>query len=153
MTVRHFKAGDEEAFRALNEAWIRQWFAVEPKDLEVLGAPCENIIEPGGAIFMAEEDGQAVGCCALLRRSDSEFEIGKMAVAEACRGKGCGGMLLTRAIEFARANACKRLYLESSHKLPSAIRLYERAGFTHVPAELVQPSPYSRSDVYMELHL
>lgn len=39
LTFRSFHAGDETAFRELNEAWIRQYFEIEAKDLEVLGDP------------------------------------------------------------------------------------------------------------------
>ena len=143
---------DATAFRELNEAWIVEYFAIEPKDREVLGDPVEHIIRPGGEIVMAILDNRAVGCCALLPTADG-FELGKMAIAEECRGQGLGKQLVAHVIERARERGAKRLYLESSTKLPNAIHVYESQGFRHLPPERVRRSPYARSNVYMELFL
>ena len=153
LTFRSFQPGDETAFRELNEAWIRQYFSIEPKDVEVLGDPVEHIIRAGGQIVMATIGDQAVGCCALLAMADGGFELGKMAVAEECRGQGVGKRLLAHVVERARQLGAKRLYLETSTRLPNAIHLYEAQGFTHLPPEHVRRSPYARSNQYMELFL
>ena len=142
---------DATAFRELNEAWIMQYFALEAKDLEVLGDPVKYILRPGGEIVMAMLDNRAVGCCALLPMSDAGFEIGKMAVSEGCRGQGIGKKLLAYVIERAWQLGAKRLYLETNAKLPNAIHIYEAQGFRHLPPERVLPSPYARSGIYMEL--
>jgi GNAT superfamily N-acetyltransferase len=150
---RMFESGDETAFRELNEAWIREYFAIEPKDVEVLGDPVRHILDRGGEIVMAIQSGNPVGCCALLAMAERCFEIGKMAVAEGFRGQGIGRGLLIHAIERGRERGAKRLYLETSTKLPNAIHLYESQGFCYLPPERVQPSPYSRSDLFMEMFL
>lgn len=153
LIFRPFQAGDETAFRELNEAWIRQFFAIEAKDLEVLGDPVEHILRPGGEIVMAILDERPVGCCALLAMPEGSFELGKMAVAEEHRGRGVGKELLAAVVDRARQIGAKRLYLETSTKLPNAIHLYERQGFSHLPPERVRQSPYARSNVYMEMFL
>jgi putative acetyltransferase len=153
LTFRSFQPGDEAAFRELNEAWIKQFFVIEPKDIEVLGDPAEHILRPGGEIVMAISDGRAIGCCALLRMTGGSFELGKMAVAEDFRGSGVGRKLLTHVIERAKQIGAKRLYLETSTRLPNAIHLYEAHGFKHLPEERIRRSPYARSNLYMELHL
>lgn len=153
LTFRQFQPGDERAFRELNEAWIRQYFAIEPKDVEVLGDPAGHILHPGGHIVMAIADDRAVGCCALLKMLEGSYEIGKMAVAEEFRGQGVGKKLLARVVEFAREIGAKRLYLETSTKLPNAIHLYESQGFTYLPPDRIRKSPYERSDLYMEMFL
>ncbi len=153
LTFRPFQAGDETAFRELNEAWIRQYFEIEAKDAAVLGDPVLHILHPGGDIIIALLDNRPVGCCALLAMPDRCFEIGKMAVAEERRGQGIGKRLLARVIERGRELGAQRLYLETSTKLPDAIHLYEAQGFTNLPPERVRKSPYARSDVYMEMFL
>ena len=150
---RPFEPGDETAFRELNEAWIARNFVVEEKDWEVLNDPVGHILQPGGAIFLAMQEGVAVGTCALLAMRDSEFEVAKMTVAEHCRGLGIGRNLLAHVIEHARATGATRLYLETNNKLQSAIHVYESLGFRHLPPERVRPSPYARANVYMELRL
>jgi len=153
LTIREFAAGDEVAFRELNEEWIQRYFAMEPKDEESLADPWGSIIQPGGRIFLAHQDEKAVGCCALVVIGPGEFEVAKMAVTESARRGGIGRRLLETAITAARAIGARRLYLETNHKLEPAIRLYEAVGFRHIPKNRVAPSPYARSDVSMEMYL
>jgi putative acetyltransferase len=151
LTFRPFQTGDEIAFRELNEAWIQQFFSIEAKDLEVLCHPVEHILRPGGEIVMALLGKRTIGCCALLAMGGDTFEIGKMAVTEELRGSGIGRKLLVHVIQRGWQLGAKRLYLETSTMLPNAIHLYEAHGFRHLPPERVTPSPYARSNVYMEL--
>jgi putative acetyltransferase len=153
LIFRAFQAGDETAFRELNEAWIQQFFSIEAKDREVLGDPVGHILRPGGEIVMAILGDRAAGCCALLVMGEGSFEIGKMAVAEASRGLGVGRKLLARVIGRAREMSAKRLYLETNTKLPNATHLYEAQGFVRLPPERVRQSPYARLNVYMEMLL
>ena len=152
LMIREFMAGDEVAFRQLNEEWILREFAMESKDEEALADPRRTILERGGRIFLAVREGKTVGCCALLAMRPGEYEVAKMAVTESARGSGIGRSLLERVIAEARSLCATRLYLETNRKLTPAIRLYESLGFRHLPAERIVPSPYTRSNVRMELH-
>ena len=116
LTIRDFVAGDEIAFRNLNEEWIRRYFAMEPKDEESLADPRETILSHGGRIFFAVRRGVTVGCCALLAMGPGEYEVAKMAVTESVRGAGVGRRLLETVIAEARAAGARRLYLETNQK-------------------------------------
>jgi GNAT superfamily N-acetyltransferase len=151
--LRPFESGDETAFRELNESWIRKYFAIEEKDSEVLNDPLTYILKPGGHILMAVHAGSPIGCCALLPMEGDCFEVAKMCVSEELRGAGIGRRLLYHVVEYARSIGARRLYLETNTKLTNAIHLYEAVGFRHVPVERVQPSPYARANVYMEMPL
>ena len=151
VTIRDFESGDEAVFRALNEEWIVHYFAMEAKDEATFANPRATILDRGGRIFFAVREGRTVGCCALLAMAPGEFEVGKMAVTESAQRGGIGRRLLEKAIAEARAAGARRLFLETNRKLEGAIRLYEQLGFRHLPPERVRPSPYSRSDVAMEL--
>jgi N-acetylglutamate synthase-like GNAT family acetyltransferase len=151
--VRLFQAGDEQAFRTLNEAWITKYFRLEDKDRETLEDPDGHILSRGGQIFMALRNGQCIGCCGLIALTGGSMEVAKMAVAESERGQGIGRKLLDSAIDYAREHSVRRLYLETNSLLTNAIRLYESAGFKRLPAERIQPSPYARANVYMEMNL
>src|ERR1700694_3580703 len=135
ITIRDFVPGDQVAFRRLNEQWIRRHFVMEPKDEEAFADPRSTILNRGGRILFAVQDGEIVGCCALLAMRPGEFEVRKMAVAESSRRSGVGRRLLARAIEAARVSGAGRLYLETNKKLTAAIRLYESMGFQHIPPE------------------
>lgn len=152
MEVVPFDPRHAAAFRELNLAWITMHFQVEPKDLEVLGDPSRSVLERGGAIFIAEAAGVAIGCVALIPHGDDgTLELGKMAVAEEHRGRGLGRRLLTRAISHARSVGAPKVYLESNTKLAAAMHLYESVGFRRVPDRTA--SPYRRVDVAMVLDL
>lgn len=153
VTIREFRPGDEVSFRSLNEEWIARYFRIEPKEAEILADPKKMILDPGGRILFATLRDQCLGCCALRRISDTEFEVAKMAVTPACQGAGIGRKLLMAVIKTARILGAKRLYLETNHTLTPAIRMYESVGFTHIPPERRTPSPYQRADVYMEFYL
>jgi putative acetyltransferase len=151
VTVREFQPGDEIAFRQLNEEWIERYFRVEAKEQEVLADPKGTILDDGGRIFFATVENRCVGCCALRRLSDAEFEVAKMAVTPSFQGAGIGRKVLQVVVEAGRTMGARRLYLETNHTLTPAIRLYESVGFKHIPQERITPSVYARADVYMEL--
>ena len=153
VTIRDFRPGDEAAFRDFNEEWIVRYFRLEPKDRLSLDYPQSTILDRGGKIFIAEQDNHPVGCCALLPLGPGEFEVAKMAVAEASRGGGIGRQLLKTIIDAALAAGAHRLYIETNQKLVAAVRLYESLGFRHLPPERITPSPYARANVYMERYL
>jgi GNAT superfamily N-acetyltransferase len=151
--IRQFQPGDEAAFRTLNEEWITRYFRLEPKDEEVLADPQGSILEAGGKILFAVLGDQCVGCCALIRNRDGEFEVAKMAVTSAHKGQGIGRKLLEAVIATGRTAAARRLYLETNSKLEPAIRLYESVGFRHLAPDRIPPSPYARANVHMEMIL
>ena len=151
--IREFEPGDETAFRQLNEEWIMRYFGLEASDVEVLADPQKTILDRGGKIFFAVTHGRAIGCCALRRLSESEYEVAKMGVSSGWQGAGIGRKLLEAVIAAGHKMGASRLCLETNHILTPAIRLYESVGFRHVPLERIVPSDYARADVYMEMFL
>src|ERR1700758_962654 len=150
IAIRQFQPGDAAAFRRLNEEWITRFFRIEPKEEAVLADPQRTILGSSGRIFFATDGERCVGCCALIRLNDREFEVAKMAVEPSYQGAGIGRRLLLAAIAEGRNAGARRLYLETNHVLTPAIRLYESVGFKHIPADRIVPSQYARADVYME---
>lgn len=138
-----------EAFRKLNEQWIRALFVVEEEDLEQMGNPIESIISKGGFIYMAEYKGEAVGCFGALPCSKPEYdwELVKFAVNPAIQGKGIGSRIIEACLRRIRYLGGKTIFLESNKKCAAAVHLYEKYGFKHIP---VENSEYVRADVWME---
>ncbi|RZA20716.1 MAG: N-acetyltransferase [Lysobacteraceae bacterium] len=136
-------------FAALNIEWLEQWFLVEPYDREVLENPERHILATGGhVLFALDEQDRAIGTVALKHEGDGVYELTKMAVAPAARGRGIGRLLMDAALGLYRSLAGRELFLESSSKLAPALALYESVGFRHHPA----PRPgshYARADVHM----
>jgi len=150
LDIVDFRPEHGPAFKALNEAWIRKFFALEPKDVETLADPQGKIVDRGGRIFMALESGEAVGCVAMIALDDGGYEVAKMAVDESAQGRGVGRALLQRCIDQARALAAPRLYIETNSSLAAAVGLYRAMGFADLPA---RETPYARCDTWMELRL
>jgi N-acetylglutamate synthase-like GNAT family acetyltransferase len=153
ITFRLFQPGDAAAFRELNEQWIARYFRVEEQDRLVLEDPERTILKAGGQIIMAIAGDETVGCCALIPIRPGVFELAKMAVSERLRGHGIGRRLLEHAIARAKAIGAHTLELASNWKLANAVHLYESLGFRHLPPDRVEPSPYVRANVFMELDL
>lgn len=151
VVVRDFRPGDEAAFRDINLEWIERYFAVEQKDRDVLDDPYKYILDPGGAILIAEEEGAAVGVVSLVMMEGGSVELAKMGVRPSAQGKGAGRMLVDAAIAKARAMGMSRVYIETNSVLGPALKLYHAAGFQ--PLRERQPSPYARADVQLELFL
>jgi putative acetyltransferase len=149
MEIVDFRPELAPAFRSLNEAWITAMFALEPKDRLVLGDPRGQIIDKGGFVFFALENGAAVGCCALMALPDGGFEVAKMAVADGRKGAGYGRALMEACVARAKSAGAPRLYLETNSKLAPALALYRAFGFVEIAT--AKPSPYARADVIMEL--
>jgi GNAT superfamily N-acetyltransferase len=150
ISIVEYEDGHAQMFRTLNEAWIGKHFEIEPKDREIIDDPKGRILAKGGRIFIAEADGRAVGCVALIPMSDGGYEVAKLAVDESSRRTGLGRRLLQRCIEAGRRAGAHRLFLETNSRLAPARALYLAMGFRDLPPE---PTLYARCDCWMELKL
>jgi putative acetyltransferase len=132
--IRLARAGDAEAiasiihrafaeFRPLyTEAGFR---ATVIPAAEVLGRMSE------GPAWLAEFAGRALGTVAAVRRAE-ELYIRGMAVVPSARSRGIARLLLTEAERFGRSQGLTRALLSTTPFLHSAVRLYERAGYSAV---------------------
>lgn len=145
--------GDGTAFRELNEEWIRRYFTLEAKDRETLNDPQNAILRKGGRIYQVHAEGAIVGCVALIPMGNGVYELSKMAVSPAMRGRGIGRRLLEHTIAEARAIGATGLFLGSNSILKDAVHLYESLGFRHVPPEKLPEMHYARANVFMEMAL
>lgn len=143
-----FSPALSDHFRDLNLDWLEQYFYVEPHDHELLDHCEEVIINKGGYIFFYEQDGFISGTFALIKISEDVFELGKMAVSKAMRGKGIGQKMLQFCLSFAQQEGWKKLILYSNTSLENSIYIYRKFGFTEVPIDV--DNPYARGNIKME---
>ena len=151
LAIRAFSDDLAAAFRDINTEWITAMYSLEPADRDVLDHPRARIVEPGGAILFVEAEGLGlVGACALRKTGEGDFELTKMGVLEAARGRKAGEFLLQAMIDKAKALGARRLYLLSNKKSAAAVHLYEKLGFVH-DAEIMREfgGRYARCDVAM----
>ena len=134
----------------MNMEWLDRYNLTESHDVEILDDPQKTILDPGGYIFLAINNGDIVGSAALIPTQQNEFELAKMCVRPEWQGRGVSRLLLQKCIERANKIKARRIILFSNSKLQRAIGLYERSGFKHIP---VTDAPFNTADVKMEMEL
>ena len=158
-TIRDFAPADAPAFASLNRRWIDEIFGVEEEDLRILGHPEEEIIAKGGHIAVADQNGWVVGTGAIIpphhdpQDGKKWLEVVKMATDPSAQGRGIGGAVLGRLIDYGREEGAQALWLETNSKLAAATALYEKVGFRILEADECWPTPYERCNLQMAMEL
>jgi putative acetyltransferase len=137
-------------FKVLNLEWLDKYNLTESHDLMILNNPKGTIIDTGGVIYLAKSGEEIIGSAALINEGHGIFELAKMAVAPASRGKGISKLLIEKCIDAAKERKAKKIILFSNSQLQTAISLYKKYGFKHVD---VTDAPFLTADIKMELSL
>ncbi|QBO59414.1 GNAT family N-acetyltransferase [Chryseobacterium salivictor] len=140
----------KEAIKLLNYEWLEKYFRVEESDIKSLSNPREEIIDKGGFIFYAKLNDKIVGTVSLLKKTESVYELGKMAVSEKAQGYKIGTLLMEHCLDFAKQKHLKTLILYSNTQLESAIHLYRKYGFSEIKLD---EGLYERANIKMEKHI
>ena len=154
MIVRDYTLNDAAAFRDLNLAWVEAFFTVEDEDRAQLEDPNTHILDKGGAILIAEYQGEAVGTVGLVPgHHEGMLELIKMSARSDIQGKGIGRALMDAAIERAREMGASQIWLETNTSLEAALALYRNSGFRELTGDELTPTPYDRCNCQMLLDL
>lgn len=123
-----------------------QGFEAELAELPGAYAP------PRGQLLLARMGRIIVGCGALRPLDRHTCEMKRLYVRPAARGRGVGRALAEALIGEGRAAGYKRMRLDTLRTAPlaAANALYDRLGFSEIPAYYPNPLPDVR---YLELDL
>lgn len=154
MSVTIARVRDDEAFTQLRELLVEYERSLPP-DLRhgvepELEAVRQAYAEPNAA-FLARLRAEGIGCVALIRRDRSTGVIQRLYAKPEHRRLGAGRALVQAAVDYARADGCERVVLDThAARLPAAYALYRSFGFVDCAA---YESVSYACPTYMELHL
>ena len=110
----------------------------------VFGDPETNFVslefkKPKTKYWVIEIDGKLIagaGINSLKGVETSVCELQKMYVQQAYRSKGIAQVLMSKCLEFAKAEGYQKVYLETMEAMNKAKALYVRNGFTSIKERL-----------------
>ena len=111
-------AGDVAEFDPDTLAAISSALSIDPADIV--------------ATLVASVDGVPVGHAAL-RRLGQEWELKRVVTLPAARGRGVSRALITEIERLVVEQGGTRLILQTGHRQPEAVRLYEWLGYRPIP--------------------
>ena len=145
LTVRQFRAEDADAVRDLfahAQDDVAESYSHTAADREgfheyIDGALNHDLAHversylqrPGNNFWIAEMDGQVVGCIGAYRRDDEEAEIRRLAVDRSARRRGVASKLLDQAEEFCRDAGYARAIVWTANHMTAAIAFLQRRGY------------------------
>ena len=145
LTVRQFRAEDADAVRDLfahAQDDVAESYSHTAADREgfheyIDGALNHDLAHversylqrPGSNFWIAEMDGQTVGCIGAYRRDDEEAEIRRLAVDRSARRRGVASKLLDQAEEFCRDAGYARAIVWTANHMTAAIAFLQRRGY------------------------
>ncbi len=93
----------------------------------------EDVLGPQSAFLIGRVNGRAVACGALRPLEADACEIKRMFVIPDSRGRGYARVILTELERLATSLGYAVARLETAHRQPEAIALYQRAGYRRIP--------------------
>ena len=82
-----------------------------------------------GRVWFAHRGRELVGCTAIALRGDAAAQLRWVLVDPSARGIGLGRSLVQGALDYARAEDCSHVFLETTDGLNESSALYRALGF------------------------
>ena len=150
MQVRPAGPGDDIVVSALIAEYAAA-FAYELGEQDVVGEGMKaREYYDAGALIVAEDEDEVVGCVAYEPWGDDRCRMKRMYVLEDSRGKGIGRALAEAVMDAARAAGYKQMCLDTTEGMQQARALYASLGFEEWDPDYEAPC---RGTIYMRRDL
>lgn len=138
INILDYKPSLKDSFTTLVGNWLSDMLdgKLEQEDLFTINNPGEAYLLNGGFVFFAEYCNEIVGCVALKRLDENQFEFAKLIVTKQARRLGVATKLIEQCITRCRENRISKLWLQTTNKLVGAHKLYYKMGFTDKEAPI-----------------
>ena len=161
--IRTIEPGDDKALATIIRNTLTEFKANKPGTVyfdETTDHLSEVFKTDGSIYFVAELDarlndgvgqGEIMGGSGIYPTDnlpEGTCELVKLYLSSKARGKGLGKLLLQKCIAAAKELGYKKIYLETMPELTIAIPMYEKLGFTYLPAAQGS-SGHTGCDVWM----
>jgi GNAT superfamily N-acetyltransferase len=111
-------------------------YTPEPEPAEVTARRMASLaVDPAdvrAVVLVLDDDGTPVAHAAL-RELRGDWEVKRVIVSDAHRGRGIARALMNHLESLARAAGVRRLILQTGDRQPDAVAVYERVGYTPIP--------------------
>lgn len=104
--------------------------------------------EPKGAILIAKQGEDVIGCVGVRPIKDNICEMKRLYVKPENQGASAGKLLAESIIKKAKTLGYKKMQLDTLEKLVPALKLYEQLGFKRINPYYANPLD---EVVYLEL--
>jgi DNA-binding MarR family transcriptional regulator/GNAT superfamily N-acetyltransferase len=91
--------------------------------------------DPQSAAWIAEVDGERVGCVFSMKKDARTARLRLLLVERRFRGHGIGNKLVDQCVRFATGCGFRKMVLWTNDVLKDARRIYERSGFEKIDGE------------------
>lgn len=122
---------DDPVAAALIEA-VQQVYVARYGGRDATPVEPAEFAPPRGLFLVGRLHGEPIACGGWRIVEPGLAELKRMYVASGFRGRGLSRILLAALEDSARQAGVYRLRLETGHRQPEAIRLYETSGYSRI---------------------
>ena len=152
--IRTIQPGDDKALATIIRDTLAEFKANKPGTVyfDETTDHLSDVFKASGSIyFVAELNEEIMGGSGIYPTAnlpEGTCDLVKLYLSSKARGRGLGKTLLQKCIAAAKELGYKKIYLETMPELTIAIPMYEKLGFTYLPAAQGS-SGHTGCDVWM----